>query len=151
MTIDQANVFLDRLPQRYRSLGVLRHAKHLGVEIGPDGHIFAWGEATAGFQSRARTLRNMGLGLATTIAMFSSTCLSVLCCILQFYAPSKKVFRACSASLQLLAAAFRASFSNEMLRGLRTLWLPTEFPSLVHYARAVHLRALITCPSSAHA
>eukprot|EP00959_Pyramimonas_sp_CCMP1952_P378679 7932427-Pyramimonas_sp.AAC.1 len=49
------------------AIGLVRHARYLGVQIGPEGWKHAWGTALLKFHQRCIGIRRLRIGLAMTI------------------------------------------------------------------------------------
>ena len=105
-------LLIETLPV-WRGFKVAFAGKYLGMWIGPDAGDKSWIHCAAKYESRCRYIKNLGLGMWMTIALYNSLAVSVLQFVAQMLAPPRWILQLETRMLNLLAhGPYR--------------WLPTE-------------------------
>ena len=137
--------FLEALGSPFPLIEITMCLKYLGVWIGIGAAEIAFNETTVKLQKRTREIRDLGLGLAQSIVLFKTFCVSLLYFMLQLHRPTRgldKVYQSC---VRLLSAGPNNALSYDMCTNLCALGLPVEFPRLSLIAEATRARYIARC------
>ncbi|CAK0828237.1 unnamed protein product [Prorocentrum cordatum] len=115
-------------------------AVHLGVPIGPDGHLHVWGSVFPAFRSRVRLARAMGIGLDLSAVAGRVMCVALLQYRLQLCPVSGKLISSFKERALLLTVGPRYAISYELATQLHGTGLGVEFLDLFATAKAACAR-----------
>ena len=87
----------------WRGFNIASAGKYLGVWVGPDAGNKSWNHCAAKYGSRCRYIKDLGLGMWMTVALYDSLAASVLQFVAQMMAPPRWVLQLEKRMLNLLA------------------------------------------------
>ena len=90
--------------EEFREMHFVRHAKHVGTMIGPDGHLHRWSAPRKKFIQRVLKINASTKSLVERLCDFKIVAISVLSFIGSVCAPDKATFKAENHALQCTTA-----------------------------------------------
>ena len=136
--VKNLRVLIKELIPTWAEIGIGFKGKYLGFMLGPGAGNLSWEPAADKWESRARTIRELSVGLLGTILQYNTFAVSCLGFVSQLEHAPIELLRKEAKILQRLTHGPYNAFSANALVNFRQLGFPTTFTSV----RAMNLAAM---------